>query len=93
MYRNIRSLCHIPGTNIVLYINYISKTNKQTNKQTHRKRDQICGYQSCAGLGGGRKGDWIKVVKKYKLPGIGSISTRDAMYNMINIIDTAVCYI
>ena len=41
MYRNIESLCCVPGTNIVLQISYTSKTNKQT----HRKRDEICGYQ------------------------------------------------
>ena len=51
MYRNIESLCGIPGANIVLQVNYTSKTNKQT----HRKRDQICGYQRWGGGGiGGR---------------------------------------
>ena len=40
MYRNIELLCHAPGSNIVLQVIYISKTNK-----TQRKRDQICGYQ------------------------------------------------
>ena len=41
MYRNIESQCCEPGTNIVLQVNYTSKTNKQT----HRERDQIYGYQ------------------------------------------------
>ena len=55
MYRNIKSLCCVPGTTIVLQVNYTSKTNKQANIQTHRKRDQICGYQR-QGVGGGGTG-------------------------------------
>ena len=35
------------------------------SKQTHRKRDQICGYRR---WGGGEKGNWMKVVKRYKIP-------------------------
>ena len=31
MYRNIKSLCCVPGTNLVLLVNYTSKTNKQKN--------------------------------------------------------------
>ena len=38
-------------------------------------------------------GKWMKAVKRYKLPVIRQISSRDVMYNMINIINTAVCYI
>ena len=34
-----------------------------------------------------------KVAKRYKLPVIRKISTRDIMYNTTNIINTAVCYI
>ena len=41
MYRNIKSLGCITGTNVVLQDKYISKTNKRS----HRKGDQICGYQ------------------------------------------------
>ena len=52
IYRNIKSLCCTTGTNIVLWFNYTSKTNKQTYNQTHRKRYQICGYQR-QGLGEG----------------------------------------
>ena len=29
MYRNIKSLCWVPGTNLVLLVNYTSKTNKR----------------------------------------------------------------
>ena len=39
MYRNIKSLCCVTGTNRVVGQFYFK------NKQTHRKRDQICGYQ------------------------------------------------
>ena len=35
----------------------------------------------------------MKVVKRYKLPVIREISTRDVTYNMINIINIAACYI
>ena len=31
LYRNIKLLCYIQGTNIGLQVNYTSKTNKQTN--------------------------------------------------------------
>ena len=40
MYRIIDSLCYTTGTNIMLWVNYTSKTNKQI----HRKIGQICGY-------------------------------------------------
>ena len=42
MYRNIKSLYCVTGANIVLQVNYTTITNKQTN----RKKDQICGYHS-----------------------------------------------
>ena len=45
MYRKIKSLCGVPGTNIVLWVNYTS------NKQTHGERDEICGYPKW-GVGG-----------------------------------------
>ena len=35
----------------------------------------------------------MEVVERYKLLVIRQISIRDAMYNMINIINTTVCYI
>ena len=73
MYRNIKSLFCAPGTNIVLWINYTSKTNKQA----HSKRDQICKYWRGSQ-------NQLKVVKKYKLP---VINTRDLMYNMVKIIN------
>ena len=59
MYRNIKLLCYVIGTNIVQF-NYTSKANKLM--------DQICGYQ------GGRirmqgEGELDEGRKKYKLPG------------------------
>ena len=33
MYRDIESLCCVPGTNIVLQVNYTSKTNKFIEKE------------------------------------------------------------
>ena len=46
MHRNIISPCHAPGMNIgcrsIIF-------QKQTSKQTHSKKDQICGYQSQGG--------------------------------------------
>ena len=42
---------------------------------------------------GERKGNWMKAVKRHKLPVIRKVNTRDVMHNMINMIHTAVCYI
>ena len=36
----------------------------------------------------GGRGNWIKEVKRYKLPVIRLKSTRAVIYNMINIINT-----
>ena len=41
MYRDNELLYCVPGTNIMLYLNYISKTSEQT----HKKRYQACVYQ------------------------------------------------
>ena len=54
MYRNIKSLCGVPGTNMV----QVNSTSK-TDKQTHRKRDQICitrGWEKGKLDEGGQKG-------------------------------------
>ena len=44
-----KSLCHVLGANIELYVNCAS----EIDKQTHRQRDQICGYlrHSVSGVG------------------------------------------
>ena len=64
MYRNTESLCCVPETKIMLWVSYTSKPTKQT----HRKRDQIGGYQRWGGGGCEGMGNWMKVVKGYKLP-------------------------
>ena len=42
--------------------------------------------------GGLGEGNWMKVVKKYKSPVIRGLITEDMIYNVINIINIAVCY-
>lgn len=37
--------------------------------------------------------DWRKMVRRYKLPVTGYISTRGVTYNMTNMVNMAVCYI
>ena len=59
MYRNIKPLCCVTGTNIVSQVDYTSKANKQT----HRKRDQICRSEA----GGRGRRNWVKTIKRYKL--------------------------
>ena len=58
MYRNVKSLCCVPGTNIVLQVDYISKPNKLTGKEIRFvvTRDGSGGW------------NWMKAVKRYKLP-------------------------
>lgn len=34
----------------------------------------------------------MKVAKRYRIPVIRQTRTRDVMYNMINIVNMAVCY-
>ena len=61
MYRNTKSLCWVTGTNIVLKVNYTSKT------QTHTHREELRLVVTRAGGGWG----WVvvdKAVKRYKLP-------------------------
>ena len=65
----------------------VSKTKQnKTNKQTHRNGDQTRGV-----VWG--KGNWMKVVKRYKLPIRRLISSRDVIYNKINIVNTVVIYV
>ena len=63
MHRTIKSLCCVPGTNIVLQVNYTSKTNKQINKLIKKRSDLWLPE-----MGVGRRGNLMKAVKKYKLP-------------------------
>ena len=61
MYRNIKSLCCTPVNNIVLQVNYTS------NKQTNEFIEKEIRFVVTRGKGGGR-GNWMKIVKRYKLP-------------------------
>ena len=90
MYRNAISQQCVTETNTVSWVNYTFKTNRLT----HTKRDQNCGYQE-----GWRRGNWMKGVKNTPstylcqssyLPVIRQISIRDEMHNVIHIISTAV---
>ena len=57
------------------------KQNKKSQYQSDRKRDQICGYQTCRG-GDGEKGNWRKVVsQKVHLPVKRYISSMDILYD------------
>ena len=80
MYRKSKQLCGVTGTNIVLQVNYTSKASELTEKEIRSVVTR--------GEGGGEI--WMEGVKMYKLPGI---STRDGMYNMMNRMNTAECYI
>ena len=58
--------------------------NLKKTHQTEKQRTEV---------GGGGRGSLMRVVKRHKLPVTRYISTRDVMYNMINIMNTAVCCI
>ena len=53
--------------NIVLKVNYTSKACKQTDPQKKRS------YLWLPEVRGGRRGNWMKAIKRYKLPVIKSI--------------------
>ena len=53
-------------------------------------RAQISGYQRKRERG---KVNWMKAVKRYKLPVIRYLSTRHVIYNMKNIVSIVLCYI
>ena len=63
--------------------------NKHINK-LKKERGQICAYQQ---QGAGEGETEADSQERYKLPVIRFISTEDATYNMINIINIAICYI
>ena len=85
MHRNIESLFCAPGANTVLQVNYTS-TNKHTNSQ--KKRSDLWLPEA----GSENVGNWMKVVKKVQTSSY-KINTKDVMYNIIKIINTAVYYI
>lgn len=85
MNRNIASLHCATGTDIVVGQLY------HKNKQTFRKRDQICSYQGQEDSG--RRNRMKESKGTYTLPITRYISTQAVRCNMINIIKTAGCYI
>ena len=86
MDRNIKLLCYTPGTNSV--IGQSIKLQKTPNKQTHRKRDQICGGQK-QGVG---EGELDKGGQRVQTSS-DKITTRDIIHIMIKTVNAAVCYI
>ena len=65
-----RSAWGPPPTLIILCLLFFK------NKETHRRRVQIFGYQRWVD-----GWNWTKAVKRYKLPVIRKVSTRDVIYN------------
>ena len=62
-------------------------------KKAIKLREKEIIFVVTRGGGGVGKGNWRKVVQRYKLPVIREISPRDVMYNMMTIVNTAVWYI
>ena len=88
MYRNIKNLCCIPGTTTVLWVNRTSKTNKQINSPIEKKiRFVFTRGEEGWGEAELNEGSQKAQIQNYKI-----ISSRDVRYNMICIINTAVCY-
>ena len=67
----------------------LCQLNFKTNKKAilHKKRSDLWS----PGGGGGGRGNWMKAVKRYQLPVIRQINTREVIY-MINRMNTSVCY-
>ena len=69
MYRNIESLCCIPGTKCFRMI----ILQKETDQKLIEKEIRFVVTRDGDGE------DWMKVVKKYKLPVTRQISTKDVI--------------
>ena len=52
LYRNTKSLCCLTGTNIILKVNYTSKTQKKKKKHLIVKRSDLWLPEPKAGWGG-----------------------------------------
>ena len=78
IYRNIESLYYEPGNNIMLQVNYTSKTNSQ-------KKSSDFWLPEVVGRGEGEFDEGGQTVQ--------NSSHRAEKYNMINIINTAVRFI
>ena len=84
MYRNTKSLCCILGTNSV--VDQLCFKNKQTQRRRSDLWLSERGWDCAAGEGV-RK---LKVVKRYKLPVIKSVSPRNVMYSMATKVNNTV---
>lgn len=75
-------------TSMMLQVNYTNTSNNRRNKRLEKEIRFVV-------IGGWGQGNWEldEDSQKYKLPVIKQVSTRDVTYNMINTINTAVCYI
>ena len=76
---------------------HIKKAETNDTSKTNRKRGRVCGYQKQGrgwGVGDGEEElhEVSQKVQTSKPPVIRQISSRDITYNMVNIINTAVCY-
>ena len=63
---------------------------KLQNKQKSNLTQKEIRFVVTRRWGGGR-GNWMKAVKRYQLPVIRQINTREVIY-MINRMNTSVCY-
>ena len=84
MYRNTESLCCVTGTNIVVQVYYTSKTNKPIEKEIR--------FAVTRAVDKWARGNWMEVGKRYKLTVIRQISSRNIMYSIIDIINSAMFY-
>ena len=80
---------------------HIKKAETNYTSKPNRKRGRVCGYQKQGG--GEGRGGWggdgeeelhevSQKAQTSKPPVIRQVCSRDIMYNMLNIINTAVCY-
>ena len=83
MYRNTESLCCVRGTKIVLKVNDTSKTDKLIGGKVR--------FVITRGTEQG-EGELEEGSPRTQLPSY-KISTKGVIYNMINILTAAVCYI
>ena len=85
MYRNIKLLCNRNKHSIVGQTHF---KNQQTNKLIEKEISFVVTRGE-----GWKEGVLDEGDQRYKLPIVRYISTGDIMYNMVNIINTIICYI
>ena len=88
MHRIIELLGCAPGTNIVLSVQYYY--------HHYCFRNKLIGKEVSSAVTRGRgwgRGNWMKAIKRYILPVIRQVSTKNEMYNKIHRSNTAVHYL